>query len=140
MSANFLHFSSQMDWWMLAMGWYDSGLVSMLLPACYSWLTNAGTNCSCHPFTVCINSNEPIVNVLPFLLVCCSDCGNELVCFRNVAAGFHTGFFTGWGKHSFSEISVDHSHFIQTTPNVTWTALGPPVFLEPGHAQKACYM
>ena len=37
--------------------------------------------------------------------------------------GFHTGFFAGWEKHSLSKISLDHTHFIQTTPNVTWTAL-----------------
>ena len=28
-----------------------------------------------------------------------------------VSPGFHTGFFAGWEKHSFNEISVDHSHF-----------------------------
>ena len=39
------------------------------------------------------------------------------------------------GKHLFSEICADHTHFIQTTPNVTQdSTLTISLLLDPGHA------
>ena len=56
----------------------------------------------------------------------------------SVVPGFHTEFFVWWGNFHSVKLVLTTPTCIQTTPNVTCTALWPSVFLALGHTQKAC--